>query len=370
MELPTKIEYACNEFTIEKNIPIIYGNTSLDLVNKTESKTIYCGIDIVGSIFFMLTRWEEIVNTSRDKRDRFLAQESVAYKFNFLHRPIVNEYIEMLWNMLEYIGHKGGRKKRVFSLNPTHDIDHLSPFPLLTVVEETIAYKDYFLPIKRLIQNLKGINVYETFDFLMSESEKHNTVSTFYFMSNGSHFRDNRYKPTHKKIKKAISDVLSRGHKVGFHAGYETYLDKNELFKQKTNLEKAHKISIDSARQHYLRFKTPETWNNYEIVGLKHDSSLSHPDLPGFRCGTSDEFQVLDVIKRKIINVWEKPPVIMDSMLYRMNTTVEIQIKEIIKYRNICEKFKMPYTFIVHNSSFDPVKWKSWYEIYPYFFVS
>ena len=46
--LPSKLEYAKNDFTIEEDIPIIFGNKILKIKN---SKSIFCGIDIFASIF-------------------------------------------------------------------------------------------------------------------------------------------------------------------------------------------------------------------------------------------------------------------------------------------------------------------------------
>lgn len=117
--LPQKIDYAVNQFLVEEDIPVLYGSTSCVI----KRGQIDCGIDIFASSFFMLTRWEEHVNKRRDKHNRFSAKDSIAYKNNFLHRPIVNEYVEMLWNMLQHLGYEGKRKKRKYELMATHDVD-------------------------------------------------------------------------------------------------------------------------------------------------------------------------------------------------------------------------------------------------------
>ena len=86
--LPAKIEYTSNDFIIGKDIPIIFGNSSFNI---TDSSSIICGIDVFASIFFMISRWEEFVNPSRDVHDRFPATESISNKNGFLNRPIVDE---------------------------------------------------------------------------------------------------------------------------------------------------------------------------------------------------------------------------------------------------------------------------------------
>ena len=120
--VPCKVQFIENDFIIGKDIPIIFGNKILNIKN---SKLIICGIDIFASIFFMVSRWEEYVNLKRDSHDRFLATESLAYKNKYLERAVLDEYVEMLWNMLMYLGCVKQRKKKKFKLCLTHDIDKL-----------------------------------------------------------------------------------------------------------------------------------------------------------------------------------------------------------------------------------------------------
>ena len=85
--------------TINNNIPVIYGDKSC----KKNHKSIYLGLDILGSAFFMLSRYEEAVKSARDQHDRFPATASLALQENFLNRPIVNEYLEILWACMRYL---------------------------------------------------------------------------------------------------------------------------------------------------------------------------------------------------------------------------------------------------------------------------
>lgn len=89
--IPLNIEYINNYYST--SIVSIYGKNKLEKF----SSNIVCGIDIFASSFFMLVRWEEyVISDKRDIHNRFPGCESLAYKFNFLNRPIVNEYIEVL----------------------------------------------------------------------------------------------------------------------------------------------------------------------------------------------------------------------------------------------------------------------------------
>ena len=86
-------------------LPIVYGRRlSNGSYLEISDSGIRLGVDVLGSAFFMLTRYEELVRSERDPRDRFPATMSLAYRERFLDRPIVNEYAEILW-ALKRVGH-------------------------------------------------------------------------------------------------------------------------------------------------------------------------------------------------------------------------------------------------------------------------
>lgn len=78
-------------------VPVIYGthNRSVDETNCFQTdKDFYLPIDIFGSAFFMLTRYEEIVKQDRDVFDRFPAWASLAQQEGFLERPIIDVLVK------------------------------------------------------------------------------------------------------------------------------------------------------------------------------------------------------------------------------------------------------------------------------------
>ena len=116
--LPKKITFAENQFTVEKNIPIIYGNEKITI----SDNKISCGIDIFASSFFMLSRFEEYIIKEKDEHGRFPDTLATAQKYNFYSRPVVNEYVEILRNIFSFFG-KRIKKKYQYSIKITHDIE-------------------------------------------------------------------------------------------------------------------------------------------------------------------------------------------------------------------------------------------------------
>src|SRR5579859_1229859 len=132
------------------DLPVLFGKP---LTNGSYvacgDKEIRLGVDILGSAFFMLTRYEELVSSQRDSYDRVPARASIAYRAGFLDRPIVNEYVELLWQCLNRLWRGLVRRKREFRIILSHDVDQ--PFllrkdgftrVLRTMVGDTVKRKN------------------------------------------------------------------------------------------------------------------------------------------------------------------------------------------------------------------------------------
>ena len=351
----------------ESEIPVLYGNDKCKIEHDGPTNTITCGIDIWASAFFMLTRWEEYVNPTRDEHGRFPASASTALKYNFLHLPVVNLYAELLNKMLRNIGYypeddencNAGNDIIEKTLIPTHDIDILQSNPKWKSIGGDILKRhDLKMAFHRLFTFRDPLDCY---DYLMDKSEYAGTKSIFFFMA-ADHREgySGNYLNT-KKFAETIEKIKNRGHLVGFHAGHgtadnpERYAEELQLLKQHTGLE------ITFSRQHFLKFDIPHTFNILEANGITHDFSLGYSDSEGFRCGTGNSYQVFDFLARKTLNVREVPLIIMDSTLNHTKHLSTAQAEKL--FENYIPNFT-PVSILFHNSSFDNYTWKGWKKLY------
>ena len=367
--IPGKIKFVKNQFIVEKDIPVIYGDDEF----KIEENEIICGIDIFASSFFMLTRWEEYVNKKRDLHNRFSATASLAYKYDFLNRPIVNEYIEMLWNMLKYLDSNQKRKEKKYKLILTHDVDSLCKLKSCKQVFRTMGgdllrRRSIKLALSRIsqykkIKKRKMKDPYNTFKWLMKESESIGVKSRFYFMSGGVTKYDNDY-----KIEKAIPlirEINKRGHILGFHGSYVSYNNSQEWKKEKILLEEICQCEVKEGRQHFLRFEVPTTWQIWEDNNMKCDSTLTYPEKEGFRCGTCYEYSVFNILNRKKLKLKEMPLEVMEGSLVNYQNLPPEKVKEkITKLIKRVKKYNGSFVLLWHNSSFNTKLWKRYQGIY------
>lgn len=330
--IPKTVEFMKTSFAPEGDIPILFGEKGVE----AKDSKILCGIDIFASCFFMLTRWEEIANSTLDKHERFPATASLAYRYDFLHRPIVNEYVEMLWSMMKHLGFMGKRKQRCFTPVLTHDID--DPFKDF----EKNGFDDSF----------------NTFDYLMDKSEELDVKSHFYLMDRGVTDIDKRYFLSDKGMVWLINHIKSRGHTLGIHPSYATYRDSKLLKLEMSNVSNAIGDTIDLSRQHYLRFEISTTWRLLDEVGIKSDSTLGYADMDGFRCGCCYEYSVFDALERKHLRLKESPLIAMDSTYfgYLQNQNYETILRKLAYYIDVIAKYDGQFVLLVHNSSFEVYK--------------
>ncbi|MBN2893866.1 MAG: polysaccharide deacetylase family protein [Bacteroidales bacterium] len=371
--IPHEVQFTKNQFTPENDIPVIFGDEQLTI---SETK-IDCGIDIFSSSFFMLSRWEENVIQEKDIHQRFPCNLSLAQKHNFHYRPIVNEYLEMLWNMLQYMGCTQKRKQHIFEIIPTHDIDYFRQFNSFGAGFKHIAgdllkrksLKMAFDTTKKLTNVFfkKQKDAYDSFDFFMDFSEKYGLKSHFYFIAGQKGETDVDYNFLQKKVKSTLDKIQKRGHVVGIHGGYDSY-NNPEQFQKEIDRFKESGIEVKKGRQHYLRFQIPETWQMWDNLGMKYDSTIGYTNDSGFRAGICHEYPVFDVKSRKKLDLIELPLIFMETASQKKYPKKEDFLNNLTELKNTVKRYNGQFVFLWHNSNVNSYLWRNYIDIYPEIF--
>ncbi len=85
------------------------------------------------------------------------------------------------------------------------------------------------------------------------------------------------------------------------------------------NFESEIKVKAIHSRQHYLRFKVPQTWQILNNKGISSDSSMYYPESVGFRCGTATPFKIFDIENRMTLDIVEEPLIFMEGTYAQYN---------------------------------------------------
>lgn len=166
------------------------------LVRETSSG-LHIQYDICGLIYWMLCRCEEInaPKHALDTHGRFSSANSHAHKNNYLERPIVDEWIALLRKCIVYSWPNCQLVAQEFRLIISHDIDHISKYHdtslktfIRSLASDVIKRKKYGellrAPVSRLIKSKRSyaVDPFNTFEWIMNESEQRGTLSSFFFM--------------------------------------------------------------------------------------------------------------------------------------------------------------------------------------------
>jgi peptidoglycan/xylan/chitin deacetylase (PgdA/CDA1 family) len=350
-----------------QGVPVLYwGNSNHDdesMRNQERGATIIPA-DLIASSFFMLSRYEEVVSNDKDRFARFPAEASAMGKAGFLHRPVVNEYIELLWDTL--LALKGDLVRdypwgeKSFALCLTHDIDRIRLYANPKHILGTL----WRVGIKRgdirgglgAIRDAFGtwlglrIDPYDTFQQLMALEAELDIKATYFFMSGGRTAYDNRYHIS--KLGSVLRQLRKAGHEVGLHASFASYHDADRLREEKEQLENVLSNTALGSRQHYLRWETPTTWAALARAGFYYDTTLGYAQHEGFRAGTCYPFHPYDVLSDQVLPIWEVPLIVMDSTLlgYRGLKTDEAK-EAVMQMVAQAKRYRGVFVLLWHNSS-------------------
>jgi hypothetical protein len=338
------------------------------------NREITCGLDLFASAFFMLTRWEEHVRPERDAFGRFPAAAALAVRANFLDRPVVHEYAELLRQMLVRLGYPAPEPVRKTRLHLSHDVDH--PRLWWTAADRLRTLGGSLLQRKSIREATWWLrnhffdphDPFDIFEDWMDFSEKNGLVSHFNFLGERPLAADCPYSLQHPFVKKLIHRIAERGHVAGFHPSREAHRDEVVFVHELESLRRVCPLPVTTGRQHYLCFSPPETWQRWSDAGMAWDSTLGYPEAEGFRCGMCRDFPVFNFLTREVLPLREKPLIAMDITLaqYRRYTP-EQALERLFHLRRQVDKHGGEFVLLWHNSSWNTFFWKDWRPVYETF---
>lgn len=352
---------------VDAVLPVIYGQRPFLEVG---ANRVVLGLDVLGSAFFVLTRYEEVVSGERDSRDRFPGTTSLASRAGFLERPVVNEYLEVLWWALKQLWPGLERRCRTYQIHVTHDVDEThclaarSPAQVLkSAAGDLIRRRSLPLALRRLRSygavragNLDA-DICNTFDWIMSVSEARGLQSAFYFITDHTGGAiDGTYSIHHPWVSRLLRRIHDRGHEIGLHPSYETFRDPAQIRREFGLLQGAALAAGVNqerfgGRQHYLRWEAPGTWQAWEEAGLAYDSTLSFADRAGFRCGVCYEYPVFNLMTRRPLNLRERPLTLMEAtVLEYMGMKPDRALATASRLAKCCRLYQGDFTLLWHNT--------------------
>lgn len=331
--------------------------------------------DILGLTYWMLTRLEEVGRTDLDDHYRFPATSSHAFQHGYLERPIVDEWLLILGQVIHRVWPHIELKKHEFSMKVSHDVDNPSLYAFKswsTVCRMMTGHLLKRRDLKAFLtapyvkfatdKYLHPADPFNTFDWLMDVSEANNLQSAFYFICGRTdRLRDADYELENPVIRNLMRRIHERGHEIGLHPSYGTYKTP-ELIKKEA--ERLKRVAAEEGifqkhwggRMHYLRWEQSTTLRAWNDACMTYDSTLGYADRPGFRCGTCHEYIAFDPVRQEELELVVRPLVAMEcsiiSFMYLGLNDADQILDKLMQLKSKCYSVGGMFTLLWHNSFF------------------
>lgn len=360
-------------------LPVLFGEPGAPLVVE-DTDGISIGADLVGAIFFLLSRYEELaVPFVGDDHGRFPHELSVAHRAGCLDLPVADAYTDLLAAALVRLWPRLSLRRPASAVVPTHDVD--VPFArrsaglrgqLRSVAGDVVKRRDPLLATRRLASAFgllaERSDPYQTFDFLMDAAEAHGLHATFLFLAgDGRGPLEGTYGPTEPGIAKLMRRIDRRGHGIGLHATYGAVDHPGAVGREAERLaaalERAHPEQRPrGVRHHFLRW-TPRLWPEADAAGLGWDSSAGYARALGFRAGTCRPYRAYDLVRRRSLTLVERPLVAMDATIaVYLRAGADAALASVAALGGQCRRFGGELVLLWHNSGVASHGERAWYR--------
>ena len=341
-----------------EGIPFLFGSPNIEQIGDT----IVVHADLLASAYFLLTRYEELINTQRDKYGRFPGRESLPYRAGCIDRPIVDEYGKLIRKWLSQTGVEMSKNgASIKKINLTNDVD--VPFCCRTwknVVRQILSGENITNVIRAKFDPLEN-DPYYTFPWIFQQNKilqegvgEGCCESLLFFKSGGKSKQD---KPLYDLKGKDITQLfaLCREQKaiLGLHSSYHSGIHPELITNEKKNLEEALGMAIKYNRHHFLTSREPKDMEFLIKAGITDDYTMGYADVAGFRLGTSLPVRFINPLTKCLTSLKLHPLIIMDCTLSEkiyMNLTAEKAEEYCLKLIRNIQNVNGELTLLWHNN--------------------
>ena len=328
--------------------------------------------DIFSASFYLVSRYEEYLPHIKDKYERFDAKESLAFNNNFLHRPLINLWIEELKNIFKMKFPSLEFPQNKFSYQSTIDVDNAYYFLEKGFVRTVASFIKSALNLdKDAIKERKNIllgklsDPYDTFEYHMSINEKYNVDVVYFFLLANYGTNDKNCSVNSRKFQLLIKH-LSDHAKIGIHPSYASNKSFDILTMEKNRLENILKKEVTLSRQHFLKLDIPKTYRNLLELSITDDYTMGYASHLGFRASICTPFYFYDIEVESSTNLKVHPFSVMDATLkYYLNLHPNEALANIQIIIDEIKNVKGHFISVWHNETWSDYKeWSGWSYLY------
>jgi len=275
--------------------------------------------DIFRASFYFLSLVDEVRCTSKDAHGRNDQASLFAVRKGFSEEPWIDRWALDLGRTLEKRWPGISSKQRRYSHVATMDMDSLLRYagrPLSRAIGASVKEVlggsfGSFAERWQVRSGGKPDPFIRAVGRMIARRDHVDRIVLFYLMRGNGAF-DHAAEMGHSSYR----DVLHRAAQsleIGLHPSYGSSSDESLVFDERSRLEDLIQRPIRFSRQHFLRWKLPETLRSLVDQGFVEDHTLGYSDRVGFRASTCTPFNWYDLEREEETNLELVPFAAMDS---------------------------------------------------------
>ena len=313
-----------------------------DVIEHEGQKVLYATdgdwpFDLFAFAFFLLSRSEEYAG-STDAHGRFDETRTWVVQHDCADTPILDEWVMRLASELRRRWPSLPEPKREFRMVQTFDMDNGFKYlgregwrSLGAAARDLLKLR--LGEVLERIQVLQGSK--EDPYHLVQHIQKHTAgggESYCFFLAADRGPNDHAVPPEHPRMRKKVEDLGSTC-TIGIHPSYRTMEDPQRIGMEKARLEAVCQQPVHASRQHFLRFRLPETYRYLLAHGIGEEHSMGFSRRPGFRAGTGTPFPWYDLEAEEETQLIVHPFALMDSAIHHFCLAEKKSVAQV--YQNI-----------------------------------
>ena len=330
--------------------------------------------DIFSAVFYLLSRYEEYLPHKKDMYGRYAHENSLAFKEGFLNIPLINIWIEDFRKVLKKKFPTFTIHHSPFTFQPTYDIDEAFAFKNKELSKiaggfaRSLVHGEWSIVSERLkVLRGKANDPYDAYEW-MDELHGKNNLKPLYFFhvaaEKGKY--DKNISPSHSAMQQLIKQHAEK-YSIGIHPSWASGDDESLLEKEIKTLESATGKKITASRQHYIRFRLPQTFRRLIAAGITDDHSMGYGSVNGFRASVASSFHWYDLEKEQQTGLLLHPFCFMEAnSFFEQKYLPQRAYEEMMHYYNVVKAVHGTLITIWHNNFLGTYPlfsgWKDVYE--------
>ncbi|MBL4625576.1 MAG: polysaccharide deacetylase family protein [Flavobacteriales bacterium] len=328
--------------------------------------------DLFSASFYLTSRYEEHTDTKRDHYNRFLPEESIAFKNNFLQKPLVNIWVKQLQLVVEEKFSGVSFPKRKYEFISTIDVDNAYAYKGKGMVRTlgalsrsllTFNFDDFTNRAKCLLGIID--DPFDSFDKQFELQRKYQFKAIYFFLVGDYGLNDKNVPISSRKFQSLIKHV-SDYTAIGVHPSFASNKEPERVKMETDRLAKVVHIPITKSRQHFLTLSFPETYKTLMDNGITDDYTMGYASMMGFRASICSAYSYYNFDTEQTEALTIHPFSVMEATIrHYMNEPVEKAMAYILPIINEVKEVNGTLTVLWHNDSLSELPpWEGWSGLY------